>query len=68
MIEISLWKPEIKTLFLQDIMSTVWVDGGKAGTKGSVVVHTLSAESISVGPASTRVILYDTKTGERSQL
>lgn len=50
MIEISLWKAEIKTLFLQDIMSMVWVDGGKAGTKGLVVVHILRAESISVSP------------------
>lgn len=40
-IEMSLWKAEIKTLFLQDIMSTVWADGGKAGTKGPVVVHGL---------------------------
>lgn len=49
-IEMSLWKAEIKTLFLQDIMSTVWVDGGKAGTKDPVVVHGLWAESISVRP------------------
>lgn len=40
-IEMSLWKATIKTLFLQDIMSTVWADGGTAGTKGPVVVHGL---------------------------
>lgn len=37
--EMSLWKVEIKALFFQNIMSTVWVDEGKEGTKGPLVVH-----------------------------
>lgn len=48
--EMSLWKAKIKTLFLHDIMSTVWVHGSKTGTKGLVVVHGPWAESISVSP------------------
>lgn len=38
--EESLWKAEIKKLFLWNVVSSVWVDvGGAEGTKGLLVVH-----------------------------
>lgn len=53
MSEMRLWKAKIKEFFHRDIMSTVWVHSGTAGTKGLVVVEGPWAVTISDAAATT---------------